>query len=419
MKRPRLKSMLRQRIAPDMKTIRLLLVIEASTVTGPAKNVLAFLRVLESPAFQENGRKALDCSIVTFHRRNASGTNVSGWSHNNFVAAARAQGIEVDVIEERHAFDPAVLGQLRKIVFRRKPDLLQTHMVKSHFLTKLTGVVKAYPWIAYHHGYTTTDLKTRAYNQLNRWSLPSAARVITVCQAFADQLARARVCADRIAVCHNSVVPPILRSPQARSTLRRQLGINEGDKVIVSIGRLSREKGHPDLITAMEILGRTSPGSKPQLLIVGDGPERPTLEKVAQTKGLSEQIVFVGHTDDVHKYYAVADIFALPSHSEGSPNVLLEAMSAGLPVVATAVGGIPEIAISGKNSLLVAAHNPGTFAQALARLLRNESIAQELGASARRHVQTSFSPEKQARSLLETYQQVLSPSSKHKKHQFA
>ena len=201
----------------------------------------------------------LDFSIVTFHRepgdvRQETLITDTEFTPNAFVAAARAQGVEVDVISERFRFDPRAIAQLRRIVARRKPDIVQTHMVKSHFLTKLSGIGRKYPWVAYHHGYTTTDLKMRGYNQLNRWSLPSAARVITVCGPFAEVLSHAGVSRDRIVVCHNSITAPIRITEDSKRVLKEGLKIANGERVLLSVGRLSREKGHRDLVNAISRL---------------------------------------------------------------------------------------------------------------------------------------------------------------------
>ncbi len=402
-----------------MQKIKLLVVIEATTVTGPAKNLLSFLRLLRSTEFQDTGLPQVQYSIVTFHRTGSSNSKedrhaVDNLPQNAFIAAAMAQGIEVDVISERFVFDPAVINQLRGIVNRRAPTLVQTHMVKSHFLTKLSGINRKYPWIAYHHGYTTTDLKMRAYNQLNRWSLPSASRVITVCDAFANDLSRAGVQRELISVCHNSVVTPAAGLTQEASRLREQLGIRHSERVVLSVGRLSQEKGHVDLILALAALRRISPSLRFKLIIVGDGPEREQIEIVAQTNGLTEQLLFTGQVSQVQQYYAIADIVALPSYSEGSPNVLLEAMSAGLPIVATAVGGVPEIATTEKNALLVTVNDPEGFAGAMNRLLTDGELARRLGRAAALHVREKYSPATQARALLKIYQSLIDETSKSK-----
>lgn len=385
--------------------MKILSIIEATTVTGPAKNLLNFCHLLRSPEFCREGVPQVEVSIVTFDRVAENGDS----TENAFVAAALDAGITVDVINERFRFDRAVIKQLRDIVARRAPDVIQTHMIKSHFLVKLSGLGKQYPWIAYHHGYTTTDLKMQFYNQLNRWSLPSADLVIAVCGEFAKQLAASGVQKDRIRVSHNSVNAPRNISSKEQQTLREGFGIARDEQVMVAIGRLSREKGHADLIESVAVLRKAEPDLKFKLLIVGAGPEQANLTRAVSERNLESHVVFVGHVSDVAPFYAIADLLALPSHSEGSPNVLLEAMAAGLPTVATRVGGVPEIATNEKDALLVAARDPSTFADALRRALTEPELARKLRNTAIVRAR-DFSPESHARSLIEIYQGLLSVS---------
>jgi len=394
---------------PMKPTIKILSFIEATTVTGPAKNLLNFCRLTRSSWPDEAGLPRVEVSIVTFHRLSHANDNgeEADDSPNAFVAAAREGGIEVDVITERFRFDPRTIGELRRIVARTSPDIIQTHMIKSHFLIKLTGLGKQYPWIAYHHGYTTTDLKMRGYNQLNRWSLPSATRVITVCDSFAKELSRAGVQSERIAVCHNSVNDPRRVSNEERDALKNQLSLDGDERITLAVGRLSREKGHSDLVEALALLRKSNPELKFKLLVVGEGPERERLERAVEAKGLSARLFFIGHVEDVAPYYAIADVLALPSHSEGSPNVLLEAMVAGVPVVATSVGGVPEIALADESALLVPPREPRLFANALHRLLSDSDLAQTLRANARARVASHFSHQSYAESLIRIYQQLV------------
>jgi len=408
--------------------IRILSIIEATTVTGPAKNLLNFCRLMQSPEFVVDGKPLVEVSIVTFHRTVsepgavAMGSNThdrvsdpvaipthrdSDTSPNAFVEAARDLGITVDVINERFRFDRSVVSQLRDIVARRTPDVIQTHMIKSHFLVKLAGLNKQHPWIAYHHGYTSTDAKMLVYNQLNRWSLPSADRVITVCDAFAQQLVRAGVRRERISVCHNSVKAPRTISKDEQQTLRNKFQIADDERVIISVGRLSREKGHNDLIHAIALIHEMEPTLKFKLLLVGDGPEREHLETVVRDLRIQEQVVFVGHVADVAPFYSIANVLTLPSHSEGSPNVLLEAMAAGLPIVATTVGGVPEIATSGENALLTSPRQPQEFSDVLLTVLTDDVLAEELATNAIMRAR-AFSPDAHALQLVCIYQELLS-----------
>lgn len=382
--------------------MKILSIIEATTVTGPAKNLLSFCRLLRSPEFCRDGVPQIEVSIVTFDRVAGKGDSTP----NAFVAAARDSGITVDVITERFRFDRAVIKQLRDIVARRAPDVIQTHMIKSHFLVKFSGLGKRYPWIAYHHGYTSTDLKMQFYNQLNRWSLPSADLVIAVCGEFAKQLAAAGVQRDRIRVSHNSVKPPRIISSDEKLSLRERFGIAGDERVVLAVGRLSREKGHADLIESIALLRAAEPDLKFKLLIVGEGPEQANLSRAVTERNIDSHVVFAGHVGDVAPFYAIADVLALPSHSEGSPNVLLEAMAAGLPVVATSVGGVPEIATSEVNALLVPPRDPSAFAEALRRVLTELELARTLKSNAIARA-SEFSPESHAQSLIEIYEELI------------
>ena len=173
------------------------------------------------------------------------------------------------------------------------------------------------------------------------------------------------------------------------------------------MGRLSREKGQRDLIDAGAVLNRMESALKFKLVVVGEGPERESLERASREQGLSAQVLFIDHVEDVAPYYAIADALALPSHSEGSPNVLLEAMAAGVPVVATKVGGVPEIAIDCETALLVPPHDPQLFANAVRRILIDADLAQALSDNAKTRA-SHFSPEAYARSLISIYEDLAS-----------
>jgi glycosyltransferase involved in cell wall biosynthesis len=368
---------------------------------------LRFCRLARSSGFEKAGLPRVEVSIVTFHRlgsnEDSHGKKTNG-SPNSFVAAARAEGVEVDVIDERFRFDPAVISALHRIVAKRSPNAIQTHGVKSHFLIKLSGIGRRHPWIAFHHGYTSTNLKMLLYNQLDRWSLPSADRLVTVCRAFADQLARQGVKRERISVQHNSIeANGSYGSNVDLGNLKERLGILRGQHVVLAVGRLSREKGHVDLIDALGALCLSNPQLDPKLVLVGDGPERLRIERDAGVHGVGDRVVFAGQVSDVRPFYALADMLVLPSHSEGSPNVLLEAMAAHVPIVATAVGGVPELVEDHKSALLVRPNDPSMLAGAIVKLFHDAKLRQELTANAFATVKRDYSPETYARSLISIY----------------
>jgi glycosyltransferase involved in cell wall biosynthesis len=392
------------------QTIKLLAVMEPKTVTGAAKNMLDFCRFARDINETVPGSAIIETSIVTFERgRDKGNTSGSLEPPNEFVKAARELGLEVDIIPERFRFDLRVIPGLREAIERRAPDIVLTHHVKSHFLMKMSRLWQKYAWVAFHHGYTKTNFREHLYNRMDRLSLPTANRVITVCDAFARELAGAGVARERINVQHNSIRPEKMASAKEAQAIRAKFGIAESEPVVVAIGRLSSEKAHIDLLNAFRHLQSNNSELNAKLVIVGDGPERERLEAAARSLGITERVHFAGQISDVKPYYAAADLLALPSHSEGSPYVLLEAMAAGLAIVATAVGGVPEMVEDEVSALLVPPRDPQKMAAAIARILKDEELARKLTASAAALIATRYSPENYVRSLVEIYRELLTP----------
>lgn len=353
--------------------------MEALGVTGPARNVIAFA-------------PHADIHVATFERIRAAAAHTAGVYA--FASACRSAGINVTVIPERFAFDPAVLRRVDSLIEDIAPQIVQTHNLKSHFLMAL--VRRRCPWIAFHHGYTATDAKMLAYNQIDRWSLPRADRVLTTCHAFVADLTRRGVDRSRIGVLHNAVRVP-------RLVNRRHLyGAADPRGIVLSVGRLSREKGHDTLVDACARLNES--GDAVLLHLVGAGPERARLARMAVRDPPSVRLH--GHVVDVQPFYQECDVFVLPSRSEGSPNALLEAMASACPIVATAVGGVPEIVEDGRTALLVPPDNPAALASAVRRLLHDDVFARRLGRAAREAAR-DFTPEARAAGLTRFYAQLL------------
>ena len=175
---------------------------------------------------------------------------------------------------------------------------------------------------------------------------------------------------------------------------------------MLCVGRLSREKAQADLIKAAALLRKENKQGNLRFILVGEGPDQQMLKNMARCLLVEDWFVFSGHVSDLRSYYTLADLFVLPSHSEGSPNVLLEAMAAGLPIVATAVGGVPEIVTNEKQALLIEKHNPLALAQAIGRLLRDANLQGTLAQGARLSI-SAYSPTVYCDSILSLYQSCL------------
>jgi len=338
-------------------------------------------------------------AIATF-TRNAGADNLA------FVNAVRAAGVDLHLVRERYRYDPGVMPQIREIAAQSEPDIIQTHNNKSHLLAKLLPELRRRRlWFAFHHGDAYPDFKQRLFNYVDRVSLRSADRVVTVCQAFMPRLAACGVTSDRIRILHNSVMPFSPVSLSERAELRSRLGIGTDEAVVLAIGRLSREKGHAVLLRALQQL-RSNP-RKWKLVLVGMGPERETLMRLARSLGLSERVLFAGAHADVRPFYATADVFVLPSLSEGSPNVLLEAMAAKLPIAATKAGGNPEIILHNETGLLVPIGDPQSLASAITQLLGEPDLASRFAEAACARATREFSVEQYRCRLLGFYAEAL------------
>jgi glycosyltransferase involved in cell wall biosynthesis len=382
--------------------IRVIALVEGSTVSGPAKNVFEFCRVARTLSTGP----LVDLAVVTFQRS----LSLDCSRNTDLIEAARQAGVAVERIPERFLFDVQVLPRLRRLVEHFQPDLIQTHAAKSHFLLRCSGLWKNKPWIAFHHGYTNTDFRSPIYNNLDRWSLQVPERIVTVSRATKEQLRRRGIPGTRITVVHNAVQAQMRRRTRDDASILRQrkidLGVLPEEKLILCAGRLSKEKAQIDMVGALLHLRKLRPDLAVRLMIIGDGPERERISQAIRSTGLEQNVVLTGHSKDMTPYYEAADMVAIPSLSEGSPNVLLEAMAFGVPVVATEVGGIPEIVAHGKTALLVPARRPDAMAAAIDQLLSNPDAASDLARQARKKVETDYSPESRANSLLGIYVDV-------------
>lgn len=174
-----------------------------------------------------------------------------------------------------------------------------------------------------------------------------------------------------------------------RDAMRAELGIGTGEMVILMVGIIRGVKRHAIALEACARIASEFPGAR--LVLAGDGPMRPDMEALAGSLGISERVLFLGHREDVADLMGAADVLLLTSRSEGVPQAVAQAMGLGLPVVATSVGGVPELIEHEKTGLLVPPEDPQAVAQALTRILRDPDSARRLGAAARAHARAEFS----------------------------
>lgn len=251
---------------------------------------------------------------------------------------------------------------------RLRPDVVHTHGYRVDVVDAAAARRLGFPTVTTVHGFTGGDLKNRIYQRLQRRAFRRFDAVVAVSRPLARDLARAAVPAERLHVIPNAW--PAGPAPLPRDRARRILALAEERFQVGWVGRLTPEKGPDLLLAAVERLLDLPLA----VSVVGDGRMRPRLQALAARCGLGEQVRWLGNVPDAGRLFSAFDVFVLSSRSEGTPMVLFEAMAAGTPIVATAVGGVPDV-VSSQEALLVAPEDPAALADAIRRVHANARAA--------------------------------------------
>jgi glycosyltransferase involved in cell wall biosynthesis len=245
-------------------------------------------------------------------------------------------------------------------------------------------------------------------NRVVRFIYRLSTHVLVNSKVVRDKLVdRDRVNPEKIRVIYNAV--DVRRFAAARGKRWKILpNISESSKLIAVLANMySRVKGHACLVSAARIVCKNEPDTV--FLLIGDGPERPRLEAQVRDAGLGENVMFLGRRTDVPELLACCDLSVLPSEAEAFPNALLESMSAGLPVVATAVGGSKEVIDNGTNGVLIPPGNPEELAAAVLGVLQDPRLAKKLACAAQDDMQRHFSFDRLLGELHHLYKEPLRP----------
>jgi glycosyltransferase involved in cell wall biosynthesis len=244
--------------------------------------------------------------------------------------------------------------------------------------------------------------------QLTKKVISETDQIVSVSNALKTEAEKIVKHRNRISVVYNGCdVDTFVYSDVDRISIRRKIGISTNDKVIIFVGRILRSKGVYELINAFKAL--TDSYADLHLILIGNGPESATINAMAFSNGLRNKVHMTGsmpHSEISH-WLSAADIFVLPSHNEGLPNVVLEAMACSLPVIATRVGGIPEAIEDGQSGVLIREKDPDSLIQAIHHLLSDEDLARKMGINGRRAVEQKFSWQKNAEEMLRIYREVI------------
>lgn len=301
---------------------------------------------------------------------------------------------------------PSVIRELTAALRQRPGVLLCTHGFKAnvmgHFAARAAGV----PHIAFVRGWTAETWRVALYEKIERRILRRTRWVGCVARRQAEQLARNRSKdAPPPVVIHNAMLPPFAREGHRQQISRDSLQIPSDAFVFGSAGRLSAEKGHRFLLEAFHRLSaRQAHLTPPHLILLGSGREESALQQQARTLGI--HVHFPGFQKNCAEWMRLFDCMVLPSLTEGTPNAILEALCLQIPVIATAVGGVPDLIQNESNGLLVPAADADALAASMTRMMASPELRRRL-VERTTSVREEYSPQQQRKKLLALYQAVL------------
>ena len=324
---------------------------------------------------------------------------------NPVAAVIEAAGVPVRTLGIERLRERTAYRRVAGAVAEAAPDVVHTQLEFANILGTIAASRAGIPCLSTIHSLDRPAAWSRdaAHFRVMAWVLRRRAdRVIAVSRSARDHfVGRAHLDRDRVVTIYNGIDTSRFGGGADRAQTRAALGVAPDARVATTVAVLRRPKGIDDMIEAVGSIAIAIPGMR--YLVVGDGEHGPSLRNHAIAAGVSDQIVFAGARSDVAALLAASDVFVLPSHTEALPTALIEAMAAGLPVVATDVGGVPEMVERGASALLVPPHRPDLLAEALIRILSSPLQAAAMGKTGSRLAAERFDIGRQAQRLVNEY----------------
>lgn len=309
-------------------------------------------------------------------------------------------GVSCGVVEDRGPLDFGLVRRTAELLDGEAPSVVQSHGYKATAVVwalRRTGA--KWPWVGFFHGETHENLKARVYHWLDHKMLGAADRVAVMSK---PQLARFARLGSRVRIIHNAVLPdPGTAGPDDSDRIRAAT-LGRARPILGVVGRLSPEKGVDVFLEACAVLERE--GRPFSALIAGDGSERERLESHIARLGLEERVQMLGPVRNVSTLYRVIDLLVIPSKSEGLPNVLLEAIGADLPVVATAVGAVSEVLGDERAGIIVPPGDPVALAAGITAA--GPLIELPAARTARADIAAAFSVQRRVERLVDLYAEL-------------
>jgi glycosyltransferase involved in cell wall biosynthesis len=346
----------------------------------------------------------LDLAAFTDQKKFESYVGV--FREGELVSEMRRRGIKFFWLKgNTRVYDYKFLKSIIQIIKNNRIDLVHSHTWGTDFYGYWASKILGVPMIStIHNRYYIFEKWDR---RISYRVLISQIEKIVAVSADIQRLLRGdlKLKPGKISLIYNGIDTQRYESGFDLHSIRKELSLSEGELFIGNVGNLREVKDHHTLILAFHQVSSFFPQSK--LLIVGDGELKSDLHKLSAQLGLEKKILILGHRQDVALLLSLLDIFVLSSRSEGCSISLLEAMASGKPVIATRVGGNPELVMEGKTGLLVPSAEPEKLAETIIQLLKDEKLREKRGEEGRKRVREKFSRESMVKNYGELYSQIL------------
>ncbi len=326
----------------------------------------------------------------------------------DLIGRLEEMGAPVHLLDKRKRGNLGVIPRIIGLVRRERIDLLHLHNASAALWGTMAAQLGGLgvPIVRTEHRPFLPDALRVIYRLLYPSLTKRARRIICVCDAVRDSFAdRFPTLADRFVTVHNGIRLEPFEDPPPKDRCRKMFKLPNGVHLVGTVGRLVPVKNHLGLVTAFGEIKKRVPDA--HLAIVGEGNLKDIIVTHAGDLGIADAVSILPVTSDIALFYRGLDLFVLPSHSEGLPLTLLEALAAGLPAVATDVGGIAEIITDGVNGLLVPATGGAGLAEKSIGLLLDRERASAMGAAGHETVRRRFTAARMVEGIERVYEEVL------------
>ena len=310
----------------------------------------------------------------------------------------QAAGIPLTILNKRLRFDPIALWKLRTLVRRLNPDVLHSWLFAANAACRLIAGRQPRPQVVVSER-CVDSWKSGWQLRLDRRQIRRTTRLVANSPGVADFYRNLGVPNDKLTVIPNGIEIPA-EPVTGREAVLEELDIPPGTRIVGYVGRLARQKRVRDLVWAMQLLKQLN--ERVCLLIIGDGPERRRLEDLARHLNCDHLIRFTGHREDAGRLIRLMNVFWLASDFEGMSNSVMEAMAAGVPVIASDIPPNRELVRDGETGYLVEVKDAVGFAQFTDRILADDTLASRLGTAGQQRMRQHFS----VAGMVEAYAQL-------------